>query len=97
MSLEKNQKTFLYLYSSNCSYCIKFEPIYKKLVANFGNEYKFIKVNTDTPYGQSLANKLQVRFVPFVLVTNKAKDETALVTPTCITNLACAQKVLKEF
>ena len=43
-ALEQNEKVFLYLYSSNCSYCIKFEPIYKKIVSEYGNDFKFIKI-----------------------------------------------------
>lgn len=96
-ALAQNKKTFLYLYSSDCGYCVKFEPIYEKLVSNFSSEYKFVKVNTDTTYGRSLAKKLQVRFVPFVLLTDKTRNENALVAPMCITNLACADKVLKNF
>lgn len=96
-ALEQNEKVFLYLYSSNCSYCIKFEPIYKKIVSEYGNDFKFIKINTDTTYGRTLAYKLQARFVPFVMLTDKTKNENALVAPMCITNLACAEKVLRNY
>lgn len=96
-ALKTQEKVFLYLYSSDCMYCVKFEPVYKKLIDLYGNQYKFIKINTDTTYGRNLANRLQIRFVPFVLVTDKSKNESALVAPQCITNLACADKVLKNF
>lgn len=96
-ALKSQDKIFLYLYSSNCSYCVKFEPVYNKLLALYKNQYKFVKVNTDTAYGKSLASKLQIYFVPFVLITDKGKNESAVVAPQCITNLACAEKVLKDF
>ena len=96
-ALKYQDKVFLYLYSSDCGYCVKFDPVYKKLATIYGNQYKFVKINTDTTYGRNLAGRLQVKYVPFVLITNKGKNESALVAPQCITNLACAENVLKNF
>ena len=96
-ALIKNKNTLLYIYSSNCSYCVKFEPIYEKISKTFGDKYNFVKVSADTQYGNQLMRKFGARFVPYVVITDKKTHENSLIAPACLTNLACSEKVLKDY
>lgn len=96
-ALVQNKNTLLYLYSSNCSYCVKFEPIYQKVSKAFADKYTFVKVNVDTQYGNQLMRKFGARFIPYVVITDKITQENSLIAPACLTNLACSEKVLKDY
>ncbi len=96
-SIANSQKVFLYLYTSNCGYCAKFNPIFTKLSLKYENKCKFIKVNLDTEEGSKLIQKYNVSYVPYVLLIDNNKKLMNRVTPKCLLNYACANDALDKF
>ena len=49
-----SEKIFLYMYTKNCSYCVKFNPVYKKISEKYSDKMNtliselsmIIKINT---------------------------------------------------
>ena len=96
-ALKKGDNVFLYLYSSSCSYCIKFDPIYKKLSDTYKDKCKFIKISTSTLYGKSLMKTYRARFVPYVLLINGKSHEAVNLAPACLLKQSCIESYLKDY
>lgn len=93
---EKYDYVFLYLYTPNCSYCQKFEPIYRDLVKKY-SEYKFLKVNASLQYGNKLLYKHNGRYVPYVVLKNNKLNKTAVIEPECLLDERCTTNMLINF
>lgn len=94
-NLNKGHNILLYLYSTDCSYCQKFTPRYNKLSKIYDGQYNFIKVDAKTPYGYSLMQQYQGMYVPYVLLIKKNK--AVQLMPSCLSDMACIEKSMKEF
>ena len=94
---QANTKTLLYLYSSDCGYCIKFNPIYKKISEAFAGKCNFKKVDARTAEGQRLMQKYNGVFVPYVLIIDDEKNYKAYLTPNCILSYACTSSAVENF
>ena len=92
-----NDRVFLYLYTSKCGYCVKFEPIYKRLFQEFRGKYKFLKINADSEYGRQVMYEMGGFYVPYVLVINHKKQKVNRLAPNCILNYNCSKLALDEF
>ena len=92
-----NDKIFLYLYTPQCGYCIKFDPIYQKLEKTYSGNCKFLKINAETEYGGSLLRGLNAYYVPYVTMINNKKQVRQNITPTCLLNSACVNDAIKKF
>ena len=95
-ALKSNNNVFLYLYTPECKYCNEFNPIYQKLIKNYGNECSFIKVNAATPYGFGLMKKFRSQYVPFVVVANKKNNSYVNISANCLLDYVCSEKSLKQ-
>ena len=95
-AMAAREKVFLYLYTKDCGYCNKFNPIYNKISSAHAKEYAFVKVNAATPYGMGLMRQFRAGFVPYVLVINKNK-QAKWVYPDCLLDVACVEKEIKNF
>ena len=69
-AIKNNQDVFLYLYTSFCGTCKLFNPHYEYISKNFSKQFKFIKINAETPYGYSLIKSFNAGYVPFVVMLN---------------------------
>ena len=94
---QENSFVLTYLYSKNCYYCKRFDPIFDRLVNSGRKDIKFEKVDIDTAYGISLAKKWRVRYVPFVAVTKNDSNKVVELEPSCAVNLACANNIIDNF
>ena len=95
--INNNENVFLYLYTKNCSYCIKFNPIYNKIAKKYSNNYKFIKIDADSAYGSSLMRDIQAHYVPYVVIFNHSKQVVKSIEPICLLSYACTQYELEKF
>ena len=96
-ALKQNERVFLYIYTQNCGYCVRFKPIYEKLATKYSQKCRFVKVDADTEYGKSLARVFAVRFVPYVVLANSKMGQTALLPPNCLLHFECADDVMRGF
>lgn len=96
-AMANNKKIFLYLYKPDCGYCVKFDSIYTKISIKYGNNCKFLKINTDTEYGGKLVQNYNVSYVPYVLLIDNNKHSMNRVTPKCLLNYACVNDALDKF
>lgn len=92
-----NNKIFLYMYTKDCSYCVKFNPVYEKLFQKYGGNCKFLKINADTEYGGSLMRGLGAYYVPYVALVDNSKKSVSTINPTCLLSFACTQDVMVKF
>ena len=88
-ALNTNSKVFLYLYTKECGYCVKFNPIYDIISKKFANDCKFLKVNARTSYGQSLMRIYNGVFVPYLLLFDTKNKQMARLNPDCYLDTAC--------
>ena len=94
---KSNTKTFLYLYIPDCSYCVKFEPIFIKVSEAFAGKCNFKKVDARTKEGQKLMQKYNGFFVPYVLILDNKTDYKAYISPNCILSYACTSSAVDKF
>ena len=92
-----NHKVFLYLYTENCGYCVKFAPIYDKLEQIYGKQCVFLKQDASTKQGVSLMKEFNAFYVPYVLLVNYEKQSIKRVAPTCLLNYACVKDAVDKF
>ena len=92
-----NNKIFLYLYTKNCNYCVKFNPVFNKISQIYGNNCKFLKINADTEYGGSLMRGLNAYYVPYVALINNSNRTVHTINPTCLLNYACTKDAMDKF
>ena len=96
-ALKKNDRVFLYIYTQNCGYCVRFSPVYDKLSKRYGAQCKFVKVDADSQYGQGLARSFGLRFVPYVIIANTKIGQAALIPPNCLLHFDCADEIMRSF
>ena len=53
-ALKANSKVFLYVYTKECGYCVKFNPIYDSVSKKYAKDCKFVKINAATPYYENV-------------------------------------------
>lgn len=94
---QSHTKTLLYLYSPNCTYCVKFEPIFHKVSKAFAGKCNFKKVDVRTAEGQKLMQKYNGVFVPYVLILDDKTDYEAFISPNCIISYACTSSAVENF
>ena len=85
------------MYTDDCSYCVKFEPAYEKLFQKYNKDCKFLKIDANTAYGNSLMRSLNAFYVPYVALINNKKQTMQNVTPTCLLNYACTKDAVEKF
>ena len=92
-----SDKIFLYMYTKNCSYCVKFNPVYKKISEKYNGNCKFLKIDADTEYGGSLMRSLNAYYVPYVALIDNNKLTLKTIAPTCMLNYGCAMDAVDKF
>ena len=85
------------MYAKDCNYCTKFEPIYEKLFQKYGKSCKFLKIDANTSYGNTLMQKMNAFYVPHVSLIDNEKQMLQNVTPTCLLNYACIKDAVDKF
>ena len=96
-SISNDENVLLYLYTNNCNYCVKFDPIFDKLQEKFSNNCKFLKVDITSTYGTELMHKFNAYYVPYVILYNNNKRIMHTIVPTCLINYACAKDAIEKF
>ena len=95
---EHNKKyTLTYLYTNNCSYCVRFEPVYQKLFNKYNSNYSFKKFDAHSELGARKARLYRITHVPFVIVENSESKEAINISPSCLIRYACVDRVLENF
>lgn len=96
-AMKNSNCVFLYLYTTECGYCTKFNPIYNKIQANYSNKCKFLKIDASSDYGRKLMKDLGAYYVPYVLLINNKNNKAGKVSPQCLLNYACMQDATNKF
>ena len=94
-AIKKHEHVFLYLYTDECGYCNKFNPVYEKLLSKYNGKIGFVKVNTRTPYGAYLGYSFRVRYVPYVVITDSKTRNSTQISTNCILNYKCAENAVR--
>ncbi len=95
--LTSNEKVVLYLYTKECGYCVKFDPIYNNVSKKYGNNCKFLKIDANSKYGRDLMRGFYAVYVPYVVIIDNSKRTAKSVNPDCLLNQACMQNVIEKF
>ena len=94
---KSGDKVFLYLYSPDCGYCLKANPIYHKAAKIYDKKCKFVKTDINSRDGRALAITYKANYVPFaVLIDSKSKQAMQVPAP-CLLSYACTEQVMNEF
>lgn len=96
-ALKTNERVFLYIYTKKCGYCVKFNPIYEMLAKKYGAQCKFVKVDGNSSYGEDLIRAFGTRFVPYVVIVNSKKGQSALIPPNCLLHISCSDEIMRSF
>lgn len=96
-ALNNGQDTFLYLYTQRCGFCTKFTPRYDKLSKIYAGNYKFIKIDAETPYGNKILRSYGGYYVPYVILLNSKKEKATKISPYCLEDFVCIEGKMKEF
>ena len=95
--IESAQKSLVYLYTNNCGYCVKFNPLYNKLEKNYNSKYKFYKIDANSEYGQRTMQKLNAYYVPYVVLMDNNKQTLNRISPQCLLNYSCIKDAVDKF
>lgn len=95
--IKNNDVLFLYFYTKDCGYCMKFAPNYGKIKKKYDKEFKFIKIDGASKEGGSLAYQLGVHYVPYVVLMDKKRKQVMNLPTDCILNLSCINKNIEKF
>lgn len=97
-TIQDSDKVFLYITAKSCGYCVKFNPIYNKLVSSYGNKsLKFVKVDAYSSEGHSLARNFGAYYLPYVIMIDNKKHVVTNVTPDCLLDYACVNNATSKF
>ena len=92
-----HKKIFLYMYTKDCKYCVEFEPTYEKMAQKYKKDCKFLKIDANTQYGNSLMQKISAYYVPHVVLINNERQTMQRITPKCLLNFACTKDAVEKF
>ena len=95
-AIKLSDKVLLYLYTPNCNYCNRFAPYYDKLSEIYSGKCKLLKIDATTRYGEELAKRFGIRFVPYVVLVEVKKDRGVVITPSCLVEYSCVNKVVDD-
>ena len=95
-AMKAHPKTFLYLFSSKCGYCVKFDAQYAKLNKKYEN-CKFVKIDINSKYGTLLRRDFNAYYVPYVALIDSRNSTIQVVEPNCLIDNACLNKEMNKF
>lgn len=96
-AIKSNDNVLLYLYAPSCNYCKIFNPNYENFVKIFQKKCKFLKINTETSYGRRLAEQFRIKFVPYVILVKNRESKGIVITPNCLIEYSCSEKILNDY
>ena len=96
-AIRDNDYVFLYLYTKNCGYCKKFNPVYEKTYKNHNTKYKFVKIDADSRYGEQILRHYRAYYVPYVVLINTKANKNVQVASNCLLSTACINNAVKNF
>lgn len=96
-ALKDNNKVFAYVYKPYCGYCLKFDPIFKKLERNYNGKCKFLKMDINSDDGYKIARQYNVRYVPYVVAIDTQSGHATQITAACLIDYACVDAVVSNF
>ena len=96
-ALNTDKPVFLYINTSWCGSCKKFNPIYNDTVKNYSSKFKFVKLDADTDYGNKIAERHNVRYIPYAALFKPKSTTPHKLSYSCMMNYACMNKTLKNF
>ncbi len=96
-AMATNENVFLYIYTPQCGYCMKFSQNYRRLISAYGQKCKFVKINGETPYGVNLATKLRANYVPFVALINSKANKGEIISSDCLLEYSCVSNKVNLF
>lgn len=95
--MKNHGKIFLYLYTSDCSYCKKFNSIYEKIAKKYGQKCNFFKIDANTKQGFLLMYETRSGYVPNVVILDTSKHTMGKIDPVCLTDEVCINNEMNKF
>lgn len=96
-ALKSNTKVLAYVYKPYCNYCMKFDPIFKKLSKIYGDKCKFVKMDMNSEDGYKMIRQYNVQYVPYVLAIDTQNGRASQISPECLIDYSCAEAVVRNF
>ena len=96
-ALRAGQPVMLYMFTKQCQYCKKFEPVFGKLLHNYKKDYRFVKIDAESPYGMLLMRDFRAGYVPYVVLADAKRQYITSIDPSCLLEYACIHQNMKEF
>ena len=96
-ALKTNDKVVVYLYAQNCKYCVRFEPVYKKVSEMYDKRCKFLRVDAESKEGLKLMKLFGARYVPFVVLADSKNSEVYQIEPNCLVSFKCTNYFIDRF
>ena len=95
-SLRPNNKQFLYFYTSDCGYCVRFNPIYNRLKNKFKKNCDFIKIDASTDSGNLMMREYNAYYVPYVILVDNHSKTMNRLSPNCLLNYSCSKDAVEK-
>ncbi len=96
-ALRTGKPVCLYMYTKTCKYCKQFKPIFEKIVQNHKNQYRFVSIDAESPYGNLLMRDLYASYVPYVILSDAKRHYFVPIAPSCAIEYSCIEKEMKNF
>ena len=96
-ALRTGEPVCLYLHTQYCKYCKQFNPIFEKITRSQKKNYRFVKIDAESPYGYLLMRDLRAGYVPFVVLSDAKRHYFVPIAPSCAIEIACMEKEMSGF
>ena len=96
-AIHSGKPVFLYIHAPWCGSCRMFSPVYHKLSSAYSGKYVFLKLDTDSSYGRSVANRYSVKYIPYVALFKPNSTTPVVVPHSCKYKYSCMDEMLTKF
>lgn len=95
---QKNEKPIVVnFYVDWCNACRRFAPIFDSLRTQYGSEYNFVIVKTDSPINEPVVRQFYIPAYPTVYLVDKENNRKLLVEHEKYFNDEALKKELENF
>ena len=95
-AIEQNKPAIILFESRDCSFCVKFAPVYKRLSKEFGSKFAFSQVDVNERKYSRLCNKLEIYTIPKIFVY-EPNSKTLQPIPQPYYHETTLRKILTDF
>lgn len=96
-AFKHNDRVAVYFYAPTCPTCKDFDYYWKEISKRYKADYKLIKVNAHTPYGNKLWKQFGLYYVPNIILADKKNYRIENVEWACMSNYRCLEYSFAKF